>query len=563
MARPRQREGVQTRVYAYACAVPTEGWAAAVAEQARQWDLWDALVRMDAQLRERELVQAEADPVVREARKALDAAQTALEQALAERRAARQAARGRIETPALDARIRALLTARREASRTLWTAVAAWRRAHAAEVQALRQERAAAVSTLRRQSGCYWGYYNRVLDAYERARTQGFRTGRPPRPIDPRRRDGVLTVQIQRTRTGLGAAPDEVLAGKAGGAVALVPTPQGPGTHRLILRIDAAGHRLVCPVWLHRPLPPNGRIKSVQWTWQRGEAHWRYQVAFTVTCPAPPAPAHPSTDAAGLDLGYRRQADGGLLVGTLVGSDRSVRRYVLPASWLAALDYAESLLGSSDDRRRQEGFNLRARLLRRRREWYRLWARDLCRDYAALVLEEWDLGTVARVRRSEAEAEAQAEAPIRAQRHRAALSQWRLAIEQQAAKTGTRLLWEDPAYTTLRCHACGHQHAANQVDRLAVRWVCHGCGAEWDQDINAARNLLAAVTRERGNAAAGDTTSARGVGRRMSRDKQDRSKKLEKNQRTTRGSPGSVTDEALLGEVRDVVADWPHTRSRG
>lgn len=49
----------------------------------------------------------------------------------------------------------------------------------------------------------------------------------------------------------------------------------------------------------------------------------------------------------------------------------------------------------------------------------------------------------------------------------------------------------DPANTTKICHACRHLDE-DWTEHQALFHICPNCGAEWDQDVNAARNLLRA-----------------------------------------------------------------------
>ena len=47
--------------------------------------------------------------------------------------------------------------------------------------------------------------------------------------------------------------------------------------------------------------------------------------------------------------------------------------------------------------------------------------------------------------------------------------------------------------TTLDCHLCRHRNQVSAAQRGDLIWRCQGCGALWDQDENAARNLLRAA----------------------------------------------------------------------
>jgi transposase len=47
--------------------------------------------------------------------------------------------------------------------------------------------------------------------------------------------------------------------------------------------------------------------------------------------------------------------------------------------------------------------------------------------------------------------------------------------------------------TSRACSSCGSLSGPTGVNGLRVRvWICHGCGAIHDRDVNAARNILTA-----------------------------------------------------------------------
>jgi hypothetical protein len=247
------------------------------------------------------------------------------------------------------------------------------------------------------------------------------------------------------------------------------------------------------PVMIHRPLPLEGRIKRVQVTWWIDGAQRRFQAAFTIVKPASPPVTHPGQAAIGVDLGFRLQADGSLLVATGVDSNGVIHRWALPASWMAQMDYADAEPEHPDQERAWvEKRNLRAKLIRRRGEYYMTAiARPLCQTYAVIALEKWNMAQTARKKRNET-AEPELPPPVRRNRHRAALSTLRDAIKLQAKKFGTRIIWiKGP--TTQHCAHCGERTRMPQ-NRSELIWTCSRCGAKWDQDINAARNLLAAAT---------------------------------------------------------------------
>ena len=71
--------------------------------------------------------------------------------------------------------------------------------------------------------------------------------------------------------------------------------------------------------------------------------------------------------------------------------------------------------------------------------------------------------------------------------NRAALSELTLYIQQACAKNGVAFEKIDTTYMTRTCFQCGHLNSANTGNLLLA---CEGCGAEYDQDDNAARNYL-------------------------------------------------------------------------
>jgi transposase len=65
-------------------------------------------------------------------------------------------------------------------------------------------------------------------------------------------------------------------------------------------------------------------------------------------------------------------------------------------------------------------------------------------------------------------------------------------LKHQSAKSGAEIAVLAGA-STQHCHACGHRNSG-VPDRSARIWTCTNCGATWDQDENAARNLYDAAT---------------------------------------------------------------------
>lgn len=137
--------------------------------------------------------------------------------------------------------------------------------------------------------------------------------------------------------------------------------------------------------------------------------------------------------------------------------------------------------------------DLRQKLLLRRKEIYRLAALELAERYAVIAIEDLDLATLALTKKRNDGADPALHAGARAQRHRACLHELRAELEHQARKRGARLAVVDAAKTTITCHECGTETKQSDRDRMMRHMFCEACGAIWDQDVNAARNILAAA----------------------------------------------------------------------
>lgn len=122
--------------------------------------------------------------------------------------------------------------------------------------------------------------------------------------------------------------------------------------------------------------------------------------------------------------------------------------------------------------------------MRARKDWYRRIAAKLAEQYAVVVLEKFDLRSVARLAPTgQDSAENQTS---RANRVVAALSEFRLVLRSAVTQRGGRVVEVDAANTTRTCSVCG---VVEDFDAAAM--LRHRCanGHEWDQDANAARNI--------------------------------------------------------------------------
>lgn len=132
----------------------------------------------------------------------------------------------------------------------------------------------------------------------------------------------------------------------------------------------------------------------------------------------------------------------------------------------------------------------RQKVIDQRKDLYRVWAAKVSRTYGRVALEKFDLRDVADRGNPEDGTTTDKRAPNR-QRTLANVSFLRDCLKQAIDRRGG-LFFEVPAeYTTLDCHACGGR-TAGWSPAATVEHTCEHCGVTWDQDDNAAKNLLAA-----------------------------------------------------------------------
>lgn len=159
---------------------------------------------------------------------------------------------------------------------------------------------------------------------------------------------------------------------------------------------------------------------------------------------------------------------------------------ILP--WLHDLADTMEAWRQTNKRKLLEMSNLRDKLLAQRKNDYRVFAKRLADQAGLTILDDTSYKEAAeKVTRSGEETELHAQA--RANRVLASPYELRLAIEQAMAKRGGHV--ERHGGRINVCQACGSNNVTGEIARL-----CGDCGAQFDIDENAAKNLLASVDAE-------------------------------------------------------------------
>lgn len=138
----------------------------------------------------------------------------------------------------------------------------------------------------------------------------------------------------------------------------------------------------------------------------------------------------------------------------------------------------------------------RGRTLRHRRDHYYKLAHRLCRKYSTIVIENLKLDKMSERNKTRKEKGKKEQDDLaksaRRNRTRVAISEFFNILGWVAKKYGTQITRVNPRNTSKTCHVC------TKVTQLASepRYQCEHCGAEWDRDYNATRNILQSASIE-------------------------------------------------------------------
>lgn len=216
------------------------------------------------------------------------------------------------------------------------------------ELEALRREE---VKVARQNSGLWWGNYNAVVRSFERARSAAIRGGNTMR-----RRSGEDNGRITNTLQG-GADVEALYDGSLSQVMVRPPSgrawsAESRGERRRLQRTtlsatvfvrDGERRTVIWPLIMHRPIPPDCRVKEVVITRRRISGRWRWAVSFMCTRLAEaPASASATSKRVGVDIGWRLVPEG-LRVAAVVASGELPRFIILPADLLESFALVDEL----------------------------------------------------------------------------------------------------------------------------------------------------------------------------------------------------------------------------
>jgi hypothetical protein len=550
----RKTSHLPTRIYSYGCRLPTEG-AQIIEEQLKLARVYhNKLLEIELARRAAVRTAMASCPDVATAAAAVAEIDQKIEAERVVIKAARQAARsGAVDVRANKERLKELFVQVKAARGALKAAKTASRTPQMlAKFKAAQEAANQAVRDARAVCGVYWGTYLLVEQEIEAARKSKtdpqFRRWTGTGRIGVELMHGLSVADLMAgkdTRLQIHMTPG---ASKRSQSMAVVRVRVGSAGRdpiwaalpfRLHRPLPADGR--VKWAWIHR-------------TFKGRWVNWDLQIVLEAgSFAVPERPAHDGGVVA-IDLGWRaRQSTAGdgsqtIRVGYWCDDRGQHGELVMPADLKGRLEHANSLRAIEDrnfdaakarlmewlkEHAAPEGIDLanlaawksakrlgrtvsewenlgevpcdllawwkqhrhlydwesseRARALNARKNHYRNIAAQLTTTYAVLVLEDFDMRGVVELNQPEHK-EDDAVKPARRNRVFAAPSEFRLALKSAAPLRGCRVAELACALTTQPCHVCGESERWDAAK--SVRHTCRN-GHTWDQDYNAARNLLA------------------------------------------------------------------------
>lgn len=142
--------------------------------------------------------------------------------------------------------------------------------------------------------------------------------------------------------------------------------------------------------------------------------------------------------------------------------------------------------------------NLREKMMLRRREQFRIFAKWVSENHERVYLEDFNLKDTARKKSPDQGVDADNKI-----RHWAKISspgELRAEISRACKKTGCEVVRVSAQYTTITCPKCKKIVIADTKKNIIL--YCEHCGYQYDQDHGAVRNIMERGSRKRGSKSA-------------------------------------------------------------
>jgi putative transposase len=145
---------------------------------------------------------------------------------------------------------------------------------------------------------------------------------------------------------------------------------------------------------------------------------------------------------------------------------------------------------------------LKCREVARRRDWCEKVSTDLARRFDIIRVEDLGIRNMIRSARGTVDAPGRNVTQKTGLNRSIQRSGWGLLVRRLQDKAPGRVEKVPPAFTSLRCSACGH--VAQESRKSQALYLCVACGYACNADVNAARNIAAGhAVKARGGDGAG------------------------------------------------------------
>jgi len=132
---------------------------------------------------------------------------------------------------------------------------------------------------------------------------------------------------------------------------------------------------------------------------------------------------------------------------------------------------------------------LKCREVARRRDWCEKVSIDLARRFDIIRVEDLGIRNMIRSARGTVDAPGRNVTQKTGLNRSIQRSGWGLLVRRLQDKAPGRVEKVTPAFTSLRCSACGH--VAQESRKSQALYLCVACGYACNADVNAARNIAA------------------------------------------------------------------------
>jgi putative transposase len=215
--------------------------------------------------------------------------------------------------------------------------------------------------------------------------------------------------------------------------------------------------------WLSRPVEGNVRFGSFS---QDAMGHWYVNLVVEAST----VERVKTGKEVGVDLGLKTIAT--LSDGVTLDRENLTRRF------------EQQLAVAQRARKKRRVTAIHTKIRHKRKDWHHKATTALVRTYDRIVVGNVSSSKLIKTRMAKSVADA-------------GWSAFKTMLESKAIGLGVDVDEVNESFSTVTCSCCTARTGPKGVHSLGVRaWVCSGCGAAHERDVNAARNILSFSVRD-------------------------------------------------------------------